>query len=195
MTTTFHALWMLCALGALVIATWVSRPARELPVLGAGFLAAALLTGPDRLPDAVWMGALAVGAVAIYLCWPRYSILGAGAGGALAGAWSSLMQLQGLPAAPAVAVAAAAVALSWWLSRTNPSFAPEAIREEGLLAIAALGLGVAMLPAVLDGWQSAAQMNVPAARDEAVRALPLWTTTLVTGSIVCGALYAVWSRR
>jgi hypothetical protein len=195
MTVTFHALWMLCALGAIVLAAAVTRPSREVPAFGVGVVAAALSTGLDRMPDPAVLGVLAAAAAAVRLAWPRYSVLAAAAGGALAGSASTLLEAQGLPAAVAVFVMVAIVGVTLFLSRARPAFAPDAIRDEGLLAVAALGIGVAILPGVLDGWQAAANLNVPAERDPAFRAIPGWTRILVGASVVSGGLYAVWSRR
>ena len=47
-----------------------------------------------------------------------------------------------------------------WLARTRPVFSPETLREEALLIVCTLGLAVAVLPSVLDGWQAAANLNV-----------------------------------
>jgi hypothetical protein len=50
-----------------------------------------------------------------------------------------------------------------------------------------------MLPNLLDGWQAAANLNVPA--ETARRAIPAWSMTLIVVSMLLGAVSSVWRRR
>ena len=91
-------------------------------------------------------------------------------------------------------VVALTTAVTVWFAKTRPGFSPETLREEALLIVSMLGLAVAVLPSVLDGWQAAANLNVRAesiARD----AIPAWVLSVVATSTLLGAAYALWSRR
>lgn len=194
MTLSFHALWMLCALGAVVFAAAAARNVRERAFMSGGFAVGALLAAPERLPDPAGVGTLAAAAAAVYLFRPRYAMLAAAFGGALAGMWTALLEVQGLPLLIALVVAGVALVVTTHLARTRAKFAPELLRDEGLLAIAMLGVAVAMLPAILDGWQAAGNLSVTSERP-ATAGIPMWTLTILLMSASLGGLYSLWSRR
>jgi hypothetical protein len=193
-TLSFHALWMVCALGAVVLAAAVRRNSYDAPAMALAFAAAAYWTGVGRLPDPVWAGAVAVLASAISLFRPRYATVSAVAGGVLAGWWTTLLEVQGLPSWPAVGAGLILLLVPMWLARTRPVFAPDVLREEGLLAVAVLGLGVASMPAILDGWQAAGNLSVTPERQVST-GIPTWTLTIILMSASFGGLYSFWSRR
>jgi hypothetical protein len=194
-TLTFHALWMLCALGSVVLAAAAAGTGVPAVVaMAVAFLAAVRVFGAGALPDPGLAGVVAVAAAAIFLFRPRYAVLAAALGGALGGMWTGLLEVQGLSSVAAAAVAAVVLGVSRYLARTRPAFAPEQLRDEGLLAIGVLGLVVATLPGVLDGWQAAT--NLAATSDRASQAIvPAWTIALLLSSTTLGAAYSLWSRR
>jgi hypothetical protein len=194
MTAAFHALWMLCSLGAIICAAASAPCLVQYPVMVLAFAATAVAVGPGRLPDVEWSGALTALAAMSVVMWPRRTAVAAAAAGALAGFWTALLELQGLPAWASAPAALALLALVIWLARTRPSFAPEPLREEALMILAVIGLGVAALPGVLEGWQLAASLGAADQRDPTRAALPSWTLVLVGASMVLGALHALWSR-
>jgi hypothetical protein len=185
---------MLCAIGAVVFAASATRRVVHLAALAGGFLAAAIASGPDRLPDPVSVGALSAGAALLLLFRPRYAVLPAVWGGALAGMWTAMLEVPGLPSPVAMAVVAALLALTVWLSRTRPVFAPDVLRDDALLAVTLLGLVVSIVPGVMDGWQAAANLTVEPASGPAA-SIPVWTLTLVGTAAALGAAYSLWSRR
>jgi hypothetical protein len=185
---------MLCALGAVVFAAAAARHVRERALMAGGFAAGALLAAPERLPDPATVGTLAAAAAVVYLFRPRYAIVSAAFGGALGGMWAALLEVQGLPSPAALIVAGFVLVLTAHLARTRPAFAPELLRDEGLLAIAVLGVAVAMLPTILDGWQAAGNLSVTAERAPA-SGIPMWTLTIILMSASLGGLYSLWSRR
>lgn len=200
MTVTFHALWMLCALGTAVIGTAVGTSVRDRAAVAAGFGLAALLTSGSNLPDPVWTGGLVMAAVAALLFRPRLRLPSLAIGGALPGFWASLLEVQGLPAWTAVLLPGALLIGTMRLSQMRPSFAPEELREEALLAIGVLGLGVAVVPGVLDGWHAARNLSGAAdATAEAGRhvraSIPMWTLAVLIMASSLGAVYSLWSRR
>jgi hypothetical protein len=194
-TLTFHALWMLCALGSVVLAA--AAAGAGVPAVVAmvvGFLAGVRFVGAVALPDPAVAGAVTVCAAAIFLFRPRYAVVAAALGGVLGGMWTGLLEVQGLPSPAAIGVSAVVLGVSRHLTRRRPSFAPEQLRDEGLLAIGLLGLVVATLPGVLDGWQAA--RNFAATSDRVSQAIvPAWTIALLLSSTTLGAAYSLWSRR
>lgn len=193
MTLTFHALWMLCALGAAVFAA-AARTVRARGAIAAGFVLAAALISPAAVPDATTVGVLAAGAAAVYLFRPRLALIGVAFGGALAGILASLLQLQGLPVLLSLPAAAALLVVPMTLAAARPRFAPDVLCDEGLLAIGVLAVAVAVLPGVLDGWHAAANLAATSDR-ETVASVPMWTLALLLTSTCLGALYSSWSRR
>jgi hypothetical protein len=133
-------------------------------------------------------------AAALYLLRPRLRVLPAAFGGALAGMLAALLEVQGAPAAISPVAGIALVAAPIWLRRTRPSFAPEPLRDEAMLMVSVVGLSVAILPGVLDGWQAATTLAAGTER-VATTSLPAWTVLLLLTTSSCGALYSVWSRR
>ena len=194
MTLTYHALWMLCALGTVVFATAAAPHVRPTAALAAGFVAGVVWWSPERVPDAAETGFLTFLAAALYLFRPRLRLVSAAFGGVLAGMLATLIEMYGLSPQLSPLAGIALVAASIWLARTKPSFAPEPLRDEAMLMIGLVGLTVAILPGVMDGWQAAT--NLAAATERVASAsLPMWTLLLLLTTSSCGAVYAVWSRR
>ena len=195
MTLTFHALWMLCALSAVVFAACAASSASALAALAAGFGAAALLTGASAVPDAVWTGGIAAIAATAYLFKPRLRLVSLFIGGALAGIFATLLEVQGSPALVALPLAGALVVMTIRLSQSRPWFAPDVLKEEGLLGVGVIGLVVAIMPGILDGWQAATNLSGTPERAAEPTAIPMWTLALILTSSSLGALYSLWSRR
>ena len=195
MTTTFHALWMLCALGVVVHAATAAHRVRDVTALAVGFVLATIVARPQRLPDPLWVGALSAGVAIAVLCRPRFAVLAAGWGGALGGMLTALTEVQGVPAAASVGPVVVLIATVVWLTRLRPSFAPDPLRDEALLAITLLGLVVSVMPGVIDGWQAAATLTIEPATSGPVTPVPAWTLTLVGTATALGAVHALWSRR
>jgi hypothetical protein len=193
-TLTFYALWMLCALGAATFAAAAAPRRRWLVALAVGFVSPAIFSGPARAPDPEVAGLFAAGGAIVYLFRPRYAWLAFVLGGAVAGMVIQVAAVLG--ASPVLSTPLVAVAMGGivWLARTRPVFSPEALREEALLIVCTLGLAVAVLPSVLDGWQAARNLNIRA-ENVATEAIPPWTLSVVATSTLLGAAYALWSRR
>ena len=194
MTLTFHALWMLCALGAATFAAAAAPRRRWLIALALGFVSPVVFSGPAPVPDPEVAGLFAAGGAIVYLFRPRYAWFAFVLGGAVAGMLIQVTTVLGAPAlvsAPLVAVGMAGIV---WLARTRPVFSPEALREEALLIVCMLGLAVAVLPSVLDGWQAARNLNMRV-ENVATQAIPTWALSVVATSTLLGAAYALWSRR
>ena len=164
MTTTFHALWMLCALGAVVHAATAAHRVRDVTALAVGFVLATIVASPQRLPDPEWVGALSAGVAIAVLFRPRLAVLAAGWGGALGGMLTALTEVQGVPAAASVGPVVVLIATVVWLTRLRPSFAPDRLRDEALLAITLLGL-VVVRHARRDRWLAGRGHSHDRARD------------------------------
>jgi len=194
-TLSFHALWMLCAFGVAVHAAAAARRVRDVVAFALGFVVAAVVAGPQRLPDPAWVGVLSSSAAVVVLFRPRFAVASAAWGGALGGMLSALTEVQGLHPIAAIAAPALLAALAMWLARVRPSFSPDVIRDEALLGVCLIGLVVSVLPGIVDGWQAAGNLTIEAAVPEPARPVPAWTLALVGTSTALGAVYSLWSRR
>jgi hypothetical protein len=115
-------------------------------------------------------------------------------GGALAGMLVQVVGLIGAPLLLTLPLTIIGIAAIAWTARRRAGFSPETLREEALLIVCTLGLAVAVLPSVLDGWQAAGSLNVQT-ENVAREAIPAWTLTVVAMSMLLGAAHALWSRR
>jgi hypothetical protein len=186
---------MLCAFGVAVHAATAAQRNRDLVALAAGFILAAVVATPQRLPDPAWAGVVTAGAAVVILFRPRYAVVSAAWGGVLGGMFTALTEVQGLHPIAAMAAGAVLVATPAWLARVRPSFAPEVIRDEALLGLCLLGLVVAIIPGVIDGWQAAANLTIEPATPGPATPIPMWTLALVGTATALGAGYSLWSRR
>jgi hypothetical protein len=185
---------MLCALGTATFAA-VAAPRRQwLIALAVGFLSTIAVSGRQPSPDPEVAGLVAAAAAVVYLFRPRYAWFALVLGGSLAGMLIQVMGLIGAPQAVTAPLMATGLAAVVWHTRKRQVFAPEMLREEALLIVCILGLLVAVLPSVLDGWQAAANLNVQG-ENVAVQAIPMWTLTVVAASMLLGIAHAFWSRR
>jgi hypothetical protein len=197
----FHALWILSGVGAVVFS---ANPASSrLTWLASGFLILGFAigvaaTGPDRVPDPVWIGGVAALLAALLLFKPRLGAVAAAYGGFLAAIWGVLMRVQGTPPAFALALAAAVPAVSAILTVRRPGFAPVHLREEALLVVLVLGVVVSMAPGAAAGWQAAVALNAESLtvpNDVASQMIPVWTIAATVAATLLGGAYALWMRR
>lgn len=186
---------MLCAFGVVVHAAAAAPRVRDLIALAAGFVVGTILASPQRLPDPAWAGVVSAAAAVVILFKPRYAIASAAWGGVLAGALTAMIEVQGLHPIAAVAAVAVLAATPAWLARARPAFAPEVLRDEALLGLCVMGLAVAIVPGVSDGWQAAANLTIEPASPGPTTPVPGWTLALVGTATVLGAVYSLWSRR
>lgn len=193
MTVTYHVMWMSCALGAIAFAAVAAQSARGLTALLAGFALAAAGVSARGMPDAPIVGAVTAAAVVVTLFRPRYRLVGVAIGGMLGGLWPQLLSMQGLPSVIAWPVVVMTLATTAWLARWRPVFAPAVLLDDALLLVLALGAVLAVLPGVLEGWQSALTLNISPASGDA--SLPAWLVVAVGLSLLLGAAHSVWSRR
>jgi hypothetical protein len=196
-TLTFHVLWMFCALGAVVFAATPAASWRGAMACAGTFAAAVAWWSPDRLPDHAWLGVIGAAIAALSLARPSRTVARLALAGVLAGAWSALLEVQGLRGPVAVPIAAAIPLASVALARRRPSFAVPRLVDEALIGLVAGGLMVAVLPGVLDGWRAALNLNLqaPVVDGEGVALVPQWTWLLGATALSSGALFSLWSRR
>ncbi len=194
MNLLFTALLMLCGLGAAIFATTAAGRCGALALLSIGFGASAVWIRPQALPDAAWTSSIVAGAAAVEVFRRDFRWLAPLCGGALAGLWSALLQIQGLPPSGALTLAAAVPAVSAYLAVRRKTFAPEALRQEAMLAMLALSLAVAIIPEVMSGWRSALVLN----RDPGNHPDPIIANWVLAGSAVSavlGGIYSLLRRR
>jgi hypothetical protein len=194
-TISFHALWMLCALGAVVHSTAAASRVRDVIALGIGFVTAAVVASPQRLPDPTWVGVLSAGSAMLVLFQPRLAVVAAMWGGALGGMLTAMTEVQGAPPAASAGPVVVLMATAVWFTRQRPAFAPDVLRDEALLAVSVLGLVVAVVPGVIDGWQAAATLTIEPALPGPSTPIPAWTLALVGTAMALGAAHSLWSRR
>ena len=196
MNLLFTALLMLCGLGAAIFATTGATKRETLRFLAVGFAAGVIFIRPEALPAPAWAGCIAAASAVLQLFRPDVRWPGLLCGGALAGFWSALLQIQGLPLGAAIILAAAVTAMSGYLAQRRPEFAPEVLREEAMVLMVALGLAVAVIPEVSAGWQSAIALNREAT-DSANQnqIIANWVLVLSAASVVLGGLWGAMRKR
>lgn len=125
----------------------------------------------------------------------RYVWIGPVLAGALTGSWC--VHLVDAGAAPwlALPLAMAGPLVSAWRVHADPRFVETRIRDEALLLLSAVGLVVATLPTIVEGWQSAATLAAAPADQATRQAIPIWTTVTVIMALSLGGLHAAWRRR
>lgn len=163
-------------------------------ISAAAFAGVVLGIGADRAPAASSAAFLAAGVAALALAKPRWGAVAAACAGGAAGLWASVLELQGLPAAPAALVAALPPAASALLARRSARFAPPGLREEALALVVVFGLLVALVPEVLAGWRSAAafgSLSGGASGSGGTAWMVIWAILCAAG----GGAYALWRRR
>ena len=185
---------MSCALAAAVFAACSPRGWRACVLLAAGFTAGLLWAAPDRLPDPAWFGLMVALGAAAQLTRLTARQTTPVLAGVLAGSWSAMLEVQGLPSPAAAVVAGGLVVTAAWLSRTRDAFVPPQVRDEALLLTIALGLVTAVLPTILDGWHAANNLSTVAA-DLPPQSIPAWIVLAGGLSLAGGACHSLWSRR
>lgn len=137
-------------------------------------------------------GTLAAISAGLSLFFPRYQVLASLAGGIVTGGLGPLIGALGAPTWLAIAFAATIPAITLWLRR-NPNFAAHVIQDEALLLLFLLGLGAAVLPPMLEGWQTARGMSGPVGASS--DPLPAWVLLTSGASLLLGSGWAVWKSR
>jgi hypothetical protein len=178
-------------MGAVVFSTGVAE-VRKLVGLIAGFGLTAWLLRGGNVPDAAVLAGLTAVVAGAKLYWPAWTTLPAFCGGLLAASLGSFVAAQRVMTPVAFGLAALLPVLALVLSRSR-QFASEWMLEEGVLLVLALGLGAAVGPAIIDGWQSAGALNQAA--EAANRVMPVWVLGTVGASILLGGLWSLWRHK
>lgn len=195
MNLLFTALLMIGALGAAVFAATANVKREALGTLALGFVLATIFIRPEVLPDPRWTGCIVAGVAVLHIFRPHLRWPALLCGGALAGFWSALLQIQGLGRGPSLAIAAAIPAVAAGLALWRRDFAPESLREEAMLVMVVLGLMVAMIPEISEGWRSALALNRADENAQANQVMSGWVLVLSAASVVLGGLYSLLRRR
>ena len=192
MTPYTQGFWLFCGLGACVFAALAAKQ-KHVFLLITGFIAAMAWIWLERLPDPVWMEGLAVGIVILIFRRPTLIWLALVFGGILAGLLGSLLQSEGIGVVPAALGSVALLAVSAGFGIGRPKFAPAAIRDDALILVASVGLLLAVVPALSQGWQSAVALNV-GERGSSAPPVPVWVLVIGGASLGLGGAYSVWRR-
>jgi hypothetical protein len=190
----FHALWLLCGLGAVVFASLFRASWFNLAGIACGFLVAAVGTTPTRIPEPAWIGILTMAVVILMLARPSWSLPAAAMSGILAGCLATLLRAQSVPSTIAWLLGVAILVPALWISARRKDFAPTSIRDVALLAIAIWSILLAAAPAISAGWQSAAALNV-SDKSATQNSMPAWVLLLGIASLAIGGLHTFWMRR
>lgn len=155
-----HATGLLCALGAATFATTVTNRRGAL-ALGAGFVMGIAWIPPD--PG--WIGVGVGGVACLSLVRPRGALAmlaGPLTAGAAGGLWIRILSGYGLPAWGGWPLVLGVLLVAAVAPHRDRSFAPPAVREDALAALATLGFAIAAAPGVTAGWRAAQAMNLAA---------------------------------
>jgi hypothetical protein len=191
------ALWFVCALGTAALAA-VGPQSRAGSVLGmAGFALAAWWIRQPFAPSTAAVAIVVAVAAALELVRPRQQPYAIVLAGWLAGVWSGVLQVQGMPLTAAMVVAATLPAASAYLRIRRPAFAPAALREEALLFLVILGVVSAAAPGIAEGWRAAGNLNMHSGEAVAspTAGMPMWTLVVASAALLTGGLFSLWSRR
>lgn len=206
MTADTSALWILFSLGATTWAADTGISFRSVAVAAAAAVsvvvvaAVSSILGGPALTLLSWLAAPEVVALALTAASLVRVLTSHGqrAGGAIAGlligGWAVHLGHAGAPfwLIPTLAFPGPALA-AWWATRRN-GFVPEDIRSEALLLVAALGLAVASVPTLLDGWRSASTLAAASGAPAAATTIPTFAMLTTGGAIALGGLHAAWRR-
>ncbi len=143
-------------------------PDRQLPLGVAGFAIGAWWIRQPFAPSTPAVAIVAALVAAMELMRPQRQPYAIALAGLLAGVWSAVLQLQGLPLPAALVVAVTLPAASAYLRTRRPAFAPAALREEALLFLVILGVVSAAAPGIAEGWRAAGTLNVHSERSRDV---------------------------
>lgn len=196
MSTESHAIWMLCGLGAVV---WAALPS------GAGLVARAAAAAAAFALAVAWallvapLGAVGLGSLVavvggIHVLTGRWHSVAPALAGFLAGAWATHVAAAGVPWWFAVPATMSVPATGAILARRD-GFAPQTLLEDALLILAGLGLVVAIIPGVGEGWRAALSLNLPAHGESTAQPIPTWAISIGGSALALGGVYRVWSRR
>jgi hypothetical protein len=197
MSPLLTAVLMLCGLGAVTLTTTAGRRLEAFGAVGLSIVIAAVGISVEYLPDARWIGC-AVAAIATVLVFrPNAQWIGPLCGGVLAGLLAVLLEAQGVAFWVAMPGAVLLPAASAYCCSRRPDFAPGDLRQEAMLATAALGLIVAMIPEVTAGWQSALALNREAETESGSSQIIIanWVLVLSAASVALGGLYTLLRHR
>ena len=188
------ALVMLCGLGAPIYATTIEGRRYRLVACVAGFALALYFGRNGVLPNPSALGLVVAGCAALEVFRPRWSFLSPVCAGVLTAIFTMVLRIQGVPTVGAIAIALVFPIVAGWLASRRDSFAPRNLREEAMLLMIALGILVAVIPEVSEGWRSAMTLN----RDSDVASTPViasWALVFGTTSALLGGVYSLLRRR
>jgi hypothetical protein len=179
-------------MGAVVFSTGFPWGVRRVAGLVVGFVLMAWLLRGGNVPEAAALAGLTAVVAGAKLYKPHWTTLPAFCGGVLAASLGAFVASQGVMAPIAFGLAALLPVIALLLSRGR-GFATESMIEEGVLLVLALGLGAAVGPALIDGWQSAGALNQAA--QVANRVMPVWVIWAAGTSILIGGVWSLWRHK
>lgn len=193
MDLTIVGLWYVCGFGLATFAAATPLRWSYAGLFALAWAGTSWLAGPDVLPTLPFAGVLTAAGAGFQLIRGNSPRVSAVLAGGLAGIWTGVLEIQGVPPLLSFFVALALPAAAAVLA-TRKGFAPDTLRDEALLFVSVLATFAAAAPAVHDGWRAALNLNLQDTGPVAVM-LPFWTVALSAMAATCGGLYSLWSRR
>lgn len=187
------AVWLLCLCTAVALPLRATRGRTDAAALSAGF-ASIVLVGL-WLPISAAGIALSLGGVTAWqLLKPSRSTLASFWSGAAASAGAATQNDLGAPWLLALPLAFAIAFGAWWQVQRKPDFSLPTLRTQALMGLTWLGLLIAAMPGVIDGWHSAQTLTrtVEASTDQTI---PPWIWPCALTALLLGFLRGVWGRR
>jgi hypothetical protein len=178
-------------MGAAVFSTGPARPHRILG-LASGFGLAAWLFRGGYPPDAAAIAGLAAIVAGVGIYRPSWVSFPAFFGGFFTAILAALLETQGVGESVALGCSALIPCASVALASRRSVFAPAAVLEEGRLLVLAMGLGSAVVPAILDGWRSAGALNGTIAANQI---MPAWVLSVTGLSVLVGGVWSIWRHQ
>lgn len=193
MTIVVQTLGLMCGFAAATFAT-AATDRRTLVAVPVGFIPALAWIAAGYRPGSGAIGLLAASVAAFALLRPASTTPVALAAGVLAACWAWFLASTGLPMVIAVAIAVALLAVAANAAR-RPGFVEPTVRDEALLMICGLAIVVSIAPDLLDGWRSAAALNVGSSSVPIGRAGGTWVVIVSTTALVLGSGWTVFARK
>jgi hypothetical protein len=189
-----NAAGILASLASAVLAAQSAADRAALAGLAASFAIASVVLARVALPDVSVLAFCIAAAQMAALARPRWRLLPPLAAGVFAAAWTSILEAQGLPWAPAALAAAALLLAAAGLGARRAGFTSAELRDEALVLVGSFAVLLAIVPDVVAGWRAAVALAAEPLTAETPAVGP-WLVALVVASVLMGGAYSLWKRR
>lgn len=188
------AVWLLCLCSASALPLRVTRWRADAAALCMGFALMLCVTALWHPISATVIALPLSGVTAWQLLKPSRSTVTSFCSGVAAAAGAAIQHNLGAPWLLALPLAFAIALGAWWLVQHRSEFCAPNLRTQALMGLTWLGLLIAAMPGVIDGWHSAQALTrtVEASTDQTI---PPWIWPCALTALLLGFLRGVWGRR